>query len=250
MINKFYKSHALIALLLLLVLSIACNGSSILGGNQIEGSGVIETRAYEVSDFSTLIVSGSGEVIVTQGEQPALSITADENFFEYITVENLEDTLEIGQESLTNFVSDDTIRYEVTVVDLQAYELRGSANMTAEQLSADSLSLSVLGSGNIVIDELVGNTLSVLVSGSGDVTLGGRVDAQTIEINGSGSLVLDDLESQSADIDVSGSGDVSVWATTTLNVNIAGSGDVIYSGSPTLTESVNGSGSVEAKGGN
>lgn len=246
--NKHFSSRA-VFLLLTIPFLLACGSISSLVPGRVNGSGNIESQSYELGEFTEVVIGGIGHVNLTQGDQTALTITADDNFFEHIIVETENDTLTIRIEPNTLLTSDHTIQYDLTVTDLSAFDLLGSADMTASQLSADTLSLSIAGSGSIEIGDLETNSLELEIAGSGGMDLTGTATNQTIDISGSGDINSPELESETTTVVIAGSGDVVVWATETLDIEILGAGDVGYVGSPTVSQNIAGSGSVEAYSG-
>jgi len=195
--------------------------------NVVRGSGDMVTESRSVSNFDSISLSGSGDVIINQDGEESLTIETDDNVMQYITSEVRGGTLHLGFEELTS-ASPTRLVFTVGVDDLTG--------------------LSISGSGNIKADGIQTDRLDVGVSGSGDLELEGEATRQEIDISGSGKYRGGNLRSETADISVSGSGDVTVWATNSLDVSVSGSGSVGYYGSPAVNSSTSGSGNVNSLG--
>jgi hypothetical protein len=237
----------LIMLGLVLILS-ACNGFA-FGANFVRGSGVIATDNRTVSGFSGIVLNGSGDATITQGDTESLKIEADDNILPLITSEVIGGKLVLGFKNNTSISTVLPIRFTITVKDLTSLELNGSGNATVGNLTTTSHAVTLRGSGDVNLGLLQASRLTVDGNGSGNIKVnGGKVDSQAIRIFGSGSVNSPNLESQTASVSILGSGGVEVWAKTSLDVNIAGSGNVSYFGSPTVTQKIAGSGNVNSRG--
>jgi hypothetical protein len=200
--------------------------------------------------FSKVSASAVGELDITQGDSVALTIEADDNLMPYLTSDIHGDTLELGLETGTslNITGTATVKYHLTVKDLEAISISGMVGVSSGPLVTDSLRVIISGSGNVSIASLTANSLNVTLSGMGDLTIAGEVTDQKIEISGTGAFHGGDLRSQTAEITVSGMGDATLWATATLDVHISGSATIGYYGSPHTTQEISGIGSVNDLG--
>jgi hypothetical protein len=237
----------------------------------VRGSGKISNEVRSVSGFTRVVLSGSGEVILTQGDEESLRIEAEDNILPYLKSTVSGDTLNLGQDWHWPKIvwPTKTIKYYIGVKSLHGVTISGSGKVQTEKLETDSLELkisgsgkitigdltsqsvegSISGSGDFIVDRLSAETLSITISGSGNCSLGaGHVTDQKVSISGSGDFKAAKLESLAASVKISGSGDVTVWAAETLDVHISGSGNVSYYGSPQVNSNVAGSGKVKRQG--
>jgi hypothetical protein len=191
------------------------------------GSGDLITESRNVSNFDSVSLSGSGDVIVIQGGEESLIIETDDNIMKHITSEVRDGTLHLGVEERTNILPTRLV-FTVGLKDLTALSLSGSGSFTADEVETDRLEISV--------------------SGSGELELEGEATSQDVDISGSGKYKAGNLLSENVDVAVSGSGDVTVWATDSLDVSVSGSGSVEYYGTPTISSSSSGSGQISSLG--
>jgi hypothetical protein len=232
------KCTILIAIALLLC---AC---SLIG---VRGSGKLVTEPREVKDFNRVSLSGSGEVILTQGDGGSLTIETDRNVMQYITSEVRGGTLTLGTKSGT-LVRPTRLKFALRVKDLDGLSVSGSGDIVAERFDTDRLEIVVSGSGKVRIDALTAQEAEVRISGSGDVELAGQVTEQDVTISGSGKYRGGDLRSETTAVTISGSGDATLWATESLEARITGSGSASYYGDPETDVSRTGSGRVKELG--
>jgi hypothetical protein len=222
--------------------------ASACGATIIKGSGDLITETRQVSNFDSIDLSGSGEVIVTQGGSESLTIETDDNVMEHVKAEVVGGTLELGFEEGLNLIDHTRLIFTVGVDDLKSLEISGSGDIESDMIETTRLDATISGSGDVQIGTLTADEVKAKISGSGEIDLAGEATAQDITISGSGKYRAGDLRSESAEVSISGSGDATVWATDSLDVNISGSGSVDYYGRPTMSTSGSGSGDVTSKG--
>ncbi len=212
-----------------------------------KGSGNVITETRDVVDFNRIVLNGTGNLNITQGETEGLQISAEDNIIGKITTEVNGKTLEIGYTMRWPFWSvwpTEDINFNINVIDLEHITINGSGSAITQGLASDSLEIMVSGSAEIdMAVEL--NKLSSEINGSGNFTVSGTATEQSLEINGSGKYFAKDLASQKTDIKVSGSGNAELNVSDELDVDISGSGSVKYLGTPKVTQSISGSGSIE-----
>jgi len=213
----------------------------------VKGSGNIVSEVRPVSDFDRVLLSGSGHLSISQGDQESLTIEADDNLLPLIQSRVADRALHLGPEH-GSLAPTKTIRYRLQLKNLKELDLSGSLEAEAESIKTGRLVLRISGSGKIRVPKLETAELDVGVSGSGDIELGGKADRQQISISGSGNYRAGDCASQNTTVDVSGSGDATVWARLTLDAHVSGSGDISYYGSPRINSHVSGSGGIHQAG--
>lgn len=247
------KKHILVPNLivaLLVLLSLACSTAVNNGLKGVKGSGNVVTETRQVSDFDRVVLSGVGELEITQGDVETLEIEAEDNILKLITTEVSGKELRIGiKENAINFQPTQPIRYRLTVKSLVGVSSSGAGSVKMGTMTADDLDIEISGAGSVKIEALQADKFSVLLSGAGSCSVaGGEVKHMKIEVSGAGSLTATELKVAGADVEISGLGSARLWVTETLDVQISGTGSVEYYGQPAVTESVMGLGSVKRLG--
>lgn len=244
------KRLLLFPILLLTILTFtACNARV----RVIQGSGNVITEIRQVSNFASIELNGSGQVIVTQGGSESLTIETDDNVMEHIKAEVEGGTLKLGLVTGTqtgvNIQSTSRLVFHVGVDDLEGLTVSGSGHMESEMIESDRLEATVNGSGEIQIDELSASQVNAEINGSGEIGLAGDLTAQEITVGGSGKYVGGNLCSGSVKVSVSGSGNATVCVNESLDADVSGSGSVNYYGQPSSVNSSNsGSGKINNLG--
>jgi len=221
---------------------------SACGMETIEGSGIIVRENREVSSFEEIEFEGAGEVLISQGEDEALSIQADNNLLEYIQTKVSGNKLRITFARQKNLIPSTSILFYIHVKDLTRIESTGAGIIRSNALSTDELEINSSGLAKIDIKALSSVDLSINTTGAGDIELSGKVEHQNVEISGVGNYTASNLESQDAEIKLSGIGNAVLWVENTLEVEIQGKGDVSYVGTPEVDYNDSGFGDLKHLG--
>jgi hypothetical protein len=234
--------HFLFASLCLLVVLSSC---SYMGGKRVTGDGNLTSQNRNVGNFSGVEVTGSMEVIVSQGPTATVRVDADENLHSYIVTELDGNVLEVRPRKGYNLKPRAGIKIYVTAPQYGSLEITGSGTIKSSSkiTHGSEMQMQVVGSGDIIVDADA-PTIRTEISGSGNITMSGNTRTLGTEINGSGEVHGFNLLSEATEVEINGSGNAEVFASKQLNVSIAGSGDVQYKGTPTINQSIAGSGNI------
>ena len=194
-----------------------------------------------------------GSLFLTQGEEPALMVDADQELLSELVVEVRGDCLELGLEEnwlsqmgkvVSSFLNNTErkVIYHLTVADLDQISISGKINLACESFNTDALTLRVSGLGELNFTHLDCNTLESIISGRGEFSAAGRANHQTIRISGSGEYEAPHLTSQKIKIVISGQGNATLKVQDQLDITISGIGQVNYIGSPKLRQVISGFG--------
>jgi autotransporter translocation and assembly factor TamB len=239
--------------------------------NVIEGSGIVISEQREVQDFDRIQLTGAGDVFITQEGVELVTVESDDNLLPYIETEVRAGTLMLGytDEVIERSIRpSQTIKYFVSLKDINGLEISGSgdvyseslnterltiqvdgsSDITFEQLTTNQFDIEVNGSSNIQVEQLTAQDVDVTINGSADINLSGLAYEQNINIDGSGNYVAADLNSQLGNVAIYGQGEVSIWAVDILDVHIPGSGTVSYYGDPVISFSNPGQGELDPLG--
>lgn len=215
------------------------------------GSGHVMTEARNVSDFDAVSFNSVGEVTIQQGETESLTIEAEDNVLPEIRTEVRNGTLYIGyaeENGWARVQPTKTIRFTLTVKQLNEINLAGAGSVVAKALKSDKLQVVLSGAGSLSCEELEAGDLALRLSGAGSIDASGKATRLEVRLSGFGSFKGGNLQSETADVTISGTGSAVVWATGHLDARISGLGSVQYYGQPQVTKNVSGLGSVQHLG--
>lgn len=203
--------------------------------------------------FSKVRCKDIGTLILTQGDQTALVVEADEEFLSELIAEVRGESLVLGLEddwigqmgkvfsSIFNS-NDRKVIYRLTVADLDQISISGKVDLACESFKTNALTLKISGLGKLDFTHLDCDTLEVVISGRGEFSAAGRADHQTIRISGSGEFEAPHLASQTVRIVISGQGNATLRVEDSLEITISGLGQVNYIGRPKLRQVITGLG--------
>lgn len=212
----------------------------------VTGSGVPATEDRPVGAVDEISLSGIGNLTITQGEVPSLSITADNNLLPLIETESSGRQLHIHPKSGYSIHPKTPLKFTLTVPKLEKVSLSGSGTLAVSGFRGNTLEIKLSGSGSAGLDDVKYRTVGLNISGSAATKMSGTAEKITIRVSGSGDVDARELKSETSEVRVSGSGTIQVWATKTLKARVSGSGDIQYRGNPQVEKRVSGSGRVKA----
>lgn len=251
------------AIVAVLVVALLTLGSLVgcLGG--IIGSGKLETREMDYSDFTKLNVGYAFEVEITRADSFFVSITLDDNLFEYLDIAKRgdRDTLYIGLDPSHSYRSI-THRAIITMPDLRGLEFSGASKgdisgfSSSEDFSVDlsgasSLAMANMSAGDIKFDisgasrvtgDIIASDADFDISGASRVELEGLAEDIVINASGASSVELDNFPVDDADVNLSGASRATINLDGELDANLSGGSNLQYIGQPTL-------GSIDISGG-
>ena len=121
----------------LMVIAVGCSERIVPGyGPPITGSGVLEIQEMDYNDFNSIVVGSAFEVEITGMDPYSVSITMDDNLFEYLKVVQHADTLQIGLQPNRSYIRTKQMA-TITMPTLHKLELSGASQ--AEMTGFSSL---------------------------------------------------------------------------------------------------------------
>jgi len=221
----------------------------------------MKTENRPIEKFDRIKLKDFGTIILTQGEQEALVVEADQDLLPDLITEVRNSTLALGLDEdwigrigkLISSVfssSEYQVTYTITCTDLKEVQINGRGELDCESLSSDSLKLRISGMGEMQFKHLDTDQLDVQISGRGEFSAAGRADHQQVRISGSGEYQTPNLVGNSMRIVISGQGNATVRVAEDLDITISGLGQVNYYGRPKLHQVISGLGKSKRLNGN
>jgi hypothetical protein len=198
------------------------------------GNGVSMTQEIEVGDFDRISIPDFVDVYYTQSsDQQCVTLTCDENLFEYYHVEVKDGKLIVYCKG--SFYNKIDTYLTVCSSSLKGVKLSGSGDLYIEEAltTEDDFTIETSGSGDVDIASMTASSTTVSLTGSGDARIGSMtVSSAEFKSSGRGDIEAEEVKAESISIKTTGSGDCSLCCkdSGTLSVQISGSGDVILRG--------------------
>jgi hypothetical protein len=248
----FRKTGIYVAILVVILSTLV-----VLNGCKITavGSGNLETREFDYRDFIEVEASWTFEVDISRGEQYRVSVTADDNLFEYLNVRKEGKALILGLKGAVVPLNI-TLKAVIVMPDLQELELDGASKGKISGFSSTNpLVIDVSGASSLNIDNLETGDLFLDVAGASRVS--GSIEsadcrfgisgASITELEGSGGDLQSDVSGASgaklgdfavadASVKVSGASNATINASGRLDADVSGASTLNYIGNPTLGE--------------
>jgi len=228
--------------------------SGVASWPRIVGSRNLVTNEMDFSEFTAVSVGNAFDVEIMESSSYSLSITADDNLFDYIEVSKTGHTLTVGLKWGYSYQSV-TLRAEITVPELYELEFSGATHGTivgfgsshefALVLSgASSLYVSDMSVGDVEVDvsgasHLDGNLTAsgdatFVVSGASTVEFVGEAGDLVATVSGAGHAELSEFPVHSAVINLSGASHSTVNLDGRLDAVVSGASHLLYIGNPTM----------------
>ncbi len=211
----------------------------------VEGNGILETRSFDLEDFSELDLGGSLPVKVLQGEEFKVEVTTDTNIFELLELRVSGDELILRQED--DIVEDDEYLITITMPKITKIHLSGLVSASlANFKERDPLEIDLSGLGSLKADVHDRKLIEIDMSGLGNISLIGSCDKLVCDCSGIGSFKGLDCICKVGEVNCSGLGGVSLNATEELAASVSGLGGVRYKGNPRIKDlSISGMGGIK-----
>ena len=122
-------------------------------------SGNIITEDKDFSDFSRVDVGGAFDVVIEQSNSYSVTISADEDYFDYIIVNKTGDTLKISIEphhTFTDFtIGARALKAEITMPTLNGLLISGATQATITGFqSSEDFQVEVSGASSLTMVDI------------------------------------------------------------------------------------------------
>ena len=185
---------------------------------------------YSVAGFSTIEISGSAMVELTQG--PAIDITATGNrsAVEGVTVKSKENILRISARTSEGVV------IKVTAPSVEKIRLSGASGLTGKNLfMQDMLNLETGGAATLRM-ELQTKNLEAGLSGASVMTLSGTTDLFNLKMSGAANGRFEDLAAKEAQVNASGASSGKLNVTDKVEGKVTAAASVKFTAEPPVNQ--------------
>ena len=227
---------------LLLMVAVGMTSCVMTCNRPIAGDEIVEWRKHR--GFESIEISGSPNVVYTQTDTFGVRLEGPEKMVENMMTEVKDRTLFVynkGRVDLKvgfinlNWGDRDDVTIYVSSPDLIGVRLNGSGDFVSKnQLDTDEMNIVLRGSGDVSFEDII-------------------CDACTTELVGSGDVRIDHLDAKKSTAVLVGSGDINITEANVIDTDLSvrGSGDIVVNfldGCQSAVAKVNGSGDITLEG--
>lgn len=217
----------LLPLILVLVIS---SGAHAQFRRTVYGNGRVITSERTPVNASGIKVSTGIDIYLRQGDEPELTVEADENLHGHIIARERNGILEIYTDVNIRRAKMKTVY--VTLKEIKSIATSSAGNITGESaIESDNLHIVASSAGDIKL-EVYARKIDAGISSSGDVTLSGEADMLSAVLSSAGNLNAYNLRVKEADVRASSAGDAGICVSERLTARASSAGDIYYKGNP------------------
>jgi len=212
------------------LLMLSCNFSMNLGEG-IDGNGNVVTAERTISyDFDEIKVSQGLDLYITQSNDVALNIEADENLHDLIMTDVENNILRIY--STENIRRASSKKVMLSINDISVIKATsGSDVYSTNIIEVDKLELNATSGADIKLD-VVTKSLNCHSTSGSDIRLSGTTDVLIAEATSGSDINASNLQAKTSNIKATSGADISVNTTKELTAKATSGGDIRYSGNP------------------
>lgn len=213
----------------------------------IMGSGKLTTQDFQFADFQSVEIANTFQADISQSDTFSVSITADDNLFDYIKVDKSGTKLSIRFDYRGGY-SRGTLKAKITMPTLESLSISGASTGTVSGFKlAKPATLDVSGASTLN-GSLDADRIDLHASGASKASLSGTANTADLKADGASALNLSNLSIDNASVDLSGASNATISVKSKLDYNLSGASHVTYQGSPTIgRNSASGASSVAKK---
>lgn len=232
------------------------------------------TRAFALENITHINLRGSGQMLLAQGEQEALAITATDEVMKDVEIHQKDGTLYLNTRSTGwrwfDWDDRDEVIFTITLKQLERLTLTGAGQVKSGDWSGDTLHIEVTGAGHMNmgklqvkqltlnltgashmnIDQLQGDELRADLTGASHLTFKqpGEVNRQQVNLAGASHYNAAPLKTRVTRTSLAGASNADVYATETLEIEASGASNVSYYGTSQARTNVSGISNAKYRG--
>lgn len=224
-------------------------------GGFITGSGEVESQPFDYADFNRVEISNVITADISRADSFEVSVSTNENIFEYLELEKSGQTLKIGLKdnySFTNVKIEASIRLpELVGLDISGASkatvsgfnsvndftalVSGASRITLFNMRVGQTRLYISGASFASGDLICGNA-SLEVSGASRLELSGQGVDIDVLTEGASTVNLEKFLAASAEVTATGVSNIRVYTNGDLYITASGVSSVKYFGNPIIKD--------------
>ena len=193
----------------------------------------------KVSSFHAIQLSNAFSVIITQGSEEGVAVSASDNAETGNIKTNVENgVLKIWYDHDKKWShKGPKLKAYISVKNLDAIKASGACDIKIEgTLNAPNLNIDLSGATDLTGKINVSDALTAHLSGASDLNLTGIADNAKIDVNGASEMKAYDFSTSNCSIEASGASSVQITVDKELSAQISGASSVRYKGTAMIKD--------------
>ena len=213
------------------LMTVVCTSCVIEAFNGIKGDRNVVTENRKITEDFTAIRTSTGlDVNITQENQNAVIVEADENLQNLIVTEVENGVLKIYSEK--NIWSAKSKKVHVSIKTLNSLKASsGSDVRTVKKIQSKEISIGA-SSGASVRMTVVANSIATNTSSGATIRVSGSADNHAAKASSGSSIKAYDLISKNVIVNVSSGANIDIHASEKIEARASSGGDIDYKGTP------------------
>jgi len=213
------------------LMTVVCTSCVIEAFNGIKGDRNVVTENRKITEDFTAIRTSTGlDVNITQENQNAVIVEADENLQNLIVTEVENGVLKIYSEK--NILSAKSKKVHVSIKTLNSLKASsGSDVRTVKKIQSEEISIGA-SSGASVRMTVVANSIATNTSSGATIRVSGSADNHAAKASSGSSIKAYDLISKNVIVNVSSGANIDIHASEKIEARASSGGDIDYKGTP------------------
>lgn len=185
------------------------NGIMVGNGKKVICKGPVTEKTFDLNGFDAIVVNGSSDMELTQGDAFSVLVRANEDVFQYLDYKVSDGKLILETVDKVNIRAEEFNIY-ITLPCLKLLEVNGAADVDLKNGYKS------------------GEDLEVKVNGAGDFEFNGITVPELIfKLNGAGDIEAENLDVQNLDVTINGAGDIDLSGKALkASFSVNGAGDI------------------------
>ena len=213
------------------LMTVVCTSCVIEAFNGIKGDRNVVTENRKITEDFTAIRTSTGlDVNITQENQNAVIVEADENLQNLIVTEVENGVLKIYSEK--NIWSAKSKKVHVSIKTLNSLKASsGSEVRSVKKIQSEEISIGA-SSGASIKMTVVANSIATNTSSGATIRVSGSADNHAAKASSGSSIKAYDLISKNVIVNVSSGANIDIHASEKIEARASSGGDIDYKGTP------------------
>lgn len=199
----------------------------------------VNAEARPVGSFHAVSISHAFKVIITQGAEEGLAVSAnDKEDLQYIKTAVENGVLKIWVDDKRKFwPKNRKLRAYISAKTLDAISASGASDIDIEgTFNASSMKINLSGASDLSGRLVVSGNLNVDLSGASDITISGSAQTAEFDLSGASDVKGYEFSTVTCNVEASGACGVHITVDKELSARLSGASSVSYKGTGTVRD--------------